>query len=243
MIEALRLFRAYEVWIYLLLGLGALYFVRKFILAWQELRDSGFGLERENAQLRLNQAAGFLVLLLAMAISEFVLVSFIAPSVPGAIPLPTPTLDLLASPTTTLPPTTPGAGSLPVAATPGGASSAAETLTPQSGQPGCIPGQIEITSPTHGGEVSEVVEILGTANIPNFGFYKLEMKRVEETSWLTILAGNELITNGTLGSWNTSLLSPGDHQLSLILTDNQGQVLEPCIIQVRVTNTAVTPQP
>jgi len=91
--------------------------------------------------------------------------------------------------------------------------------------------------------VSEVVEILGTANIPNFGFYKLEMKRVEETSWLTILAGNELITNGTLGSWNTSLLSPGDHQLSLILTDNQGQVLEPCIIQVRVTNTAVTPQP
>lgn len=241
MIEALRLFRAYEVWIYLLLGLGALYFVRRFVLAWQELRDSGFGLERESAQVRLNQAAGFLVLLLAMAISEFVLVSFIAPSVPGAIPLPTPTLDLLASPTTTLLPTTPEAGALPADTTPTGAP--AGVLTTPGGQPGCLPGQIEITSPPNGGEVSEVVEIQGTANIANFGFYKLEMKRLEETSWLTILAGNEIIINGVLGSWNTSLLSPGDHQLSLVLTDNQGQVLEPCVVQVRVTNTAVTPQP
>jgi len=152
MIEALRLFRAYEVWIYLLLGLGALYFVRKFILAWQELRDSGFGLERENAQLRLNQAAGFLVLLLAMAISEFVLVSFIAPSVPGAIPLPTPTLDLLASPTTTLPPTTPGAGSLPVAATPGGASSAAETSPRKAVSPVVSQGRSKSPLPPMGGK-------------------------------------------------------------------------------------------
>jgi hypothetical protein len=236
MIEALRLFRAIEVWIYLLLGLGALFFIRKFILAWQELRDSGFGLERESAQVRLNQAAGFLVLLLAMAISEFVLVSFIAPAVPGAIPLPTPTLDLLASPTTTLLPTTPQPGQ-PNAATPTGAQ------TPQAAAGGCLPGQVEITSPANGGEVNEVVEIQGSANIPNFGFYKLEMKRVEETSWLTILAGNEIIVNGTLGSWNTSLLPPGDLQLSLVLTDNQGQVLEPCIVQVRVTNIALTPQP
>jgi hypothetical protein len=77
---------------------------------------------------------------------------------------------------------------------------------------------------------------------PNFGFYKLEMKRVEETNWLTILAGNEVKVDGTLGAWNTSLLSPGDHQLSLVVTDNQGNSLEPCIIQVRVTN-LTPPQP
>ncbi len=91
--EALRFFRAYEVWIYLLLAVGGLFYARKFILAWQELRDAAFGLERDHAQARLNQAASILVLLLAMAITEVVLVSFIAPAVPGAVPLPTSTLN------------------------------------------------------------------------------------------------------------------------------------------------------
>ena len=108
--EALSFFRAFEIWIYLLLGLGGLIYIRKFILAWQELRGATFGLERESAQARLNQAASMLVLLLTMAVTEFVLVSFIAPAVPGAIPLPTPTLDLLATPTITLPATTPQPG-------------------------------------------------------------------------------------------------------------------------------------
>lgn len=77
--EALGFFQAFEVWIYLLLALGGLFYARKFILAWQELRDAAFGLERESAQARLNQAASILVLLLAMAIAEVVLVSFVAP--------------------------------------------------------------------------------------------------------------------------------------------------------------------
>lgn len=235
--EALGFFRAIEVWVYLFLGLVALYFIRKFLLAWQELRDAGFGLERENAQGRLNFAAIVLVLLLAMAISEFVMVSFIAPSMPGVEALPSPTLDLLATATTTLPASAPGALETMTPA-------ATSSLPDLAGQEnGCIPGQVEITSPQTGSEISGAVIITGTANIPNFGFYKLEMKRVEETSWLTILAGNEVATNATLGSWNASLLSPGDHQLGLVLTDNQGQILPACIVQVRVTNLPVTPEP
>ena len=83
--EALRFFRAFELWIYLLLGLGGLFYLRRFILAWQELRGAVFGLERESAQARLNQAASVLVLLLTMAVTEFFLVSFVAPSMPGAM--------------------------------------------------------------------------------------------------------------------------------------------------------------
>ena len=84
--EALRFFRAYEVWIYLLLGLGGIIFIRKFILSWQELRGAAFGLERDSAQDRLNQAAIILVLLLTMAITEFVLVSFIAVTTKNSMP-------------------------------------------------------------------------------------------------------------------------------------------------------------
>jgi hypothetical protein len=230
--EALRFFRAYEIWIYLILGLGGLIYIRKFILAWQELREAAFGLERESAQTRLNQSASVLTLLVSLSITLFFLVSFVAPTMPGAIPLLTPTLDLLATPTSTLPPSATEIGGLPAVATP------TLPVTPQVGSEGCIPGQIIITSPQNGSEIQGTVVITGTASTPNFGFYKLEMKRADQNNWLTILAGNETKVDATLGSWNTSLLSPGDHQLSLVITDNQGASLDPCIIQVRVTNPA-----
>ena len=234
--EALRFFRAYEIWIYLFLGLGGLIYIRKFILAWQELREAAFGLERDSAQTRLNQSASALTLLLALSVTLFFLVSFVAPTLPGAIPLPTPTLDLLATATSTLPPTQAETGGTPLAETP------TLSTTPLAGGAGCIPGQIDITSPPNGSEIQGTVIITGTASTANFGFYKLEMKRVEEANWLTILAGNEVKINGTLGAWNTSLLSPGDHQLSLVITDNQGKSFDPCVIQVRVTN-PTPPQP
>ncbi|HEY5670942.1 MAG TPA: hypothetical protein VIS10_13175 [Anaerolineales bacterium] len=236
MVEALRFFRAYEIWIYLILGLGGLIYIRKFILAWQELREAAFGLERESALGRLNQSASILVVVLALTITEFFLVSFVAPSLPEAIPLLTPTLDLLATTTSTLPPTTLEAGTSPIQAT------ATVASTPAGLAEGCIPGQVMITSPPSGTEISGVVVISGTASITNFGFFKLEMKRVEESNWLTILAGNEVKVDDTLGAWNTSLLTPGDHELSLVVTDNQGNSLSPCIIGVRVINTAA-PQP
>ncbi len=84
---------------YVILVLAGLVYVRKFILAWEELRRAAFGLERESAQSHLNQAAGMLVLLFVMAVAVFVLVSFIAPVFPASNPLLTPTMDILASPT------------------------------------------------------------------------------------------------------------------------------------------------
>jgi hypothetical protein len=230
--EALRFFRAYEVWIYLLLGLGGLFYIRRFILAWQELREAAFGLERDSAQVRLNQSASVLALVMAFAITEFFLVSFVAPTIPGAVPLLTPTLDLLATATSTLSPT--------AAETPGVATVTPQGTAPLTGE-GCLPGQVLITSPQNSSEISGLVTITGTVSIPNFGFYKLEMKRPDEANWQTILAGNEVVISGTLGSWNTSLFPPGDHQLSLVVTDNQGNSLPACVIQVRLTNPA--PQP
>ena len=231
--EAISFFRAFELWIYLLLGLGGLYYLRKFILAWQELQGASFGLERESAQSRLNQSASALVLLLTMAVVEFVLVSFIAPAMPGVAPLPTPTLNLLASATITLPAAIPQ---------PLGTAAATPVLIPElpSGS-GCVPGQIEVTMPQAGEEVSGVVPVVGTANIPNFGFYKFEIKRPSETIWLTIQAGNTPVQGGKLGDWDTTRLSPGEYQLGLVVVDNQAQASQPCVIQVRVSRAIETP--
>jgi hypothetical protein len=234
--EALRFFRAYETWIYLILGLGGLYFIRKFFIAWRELSGAVFSLERESAQSHLNHASGGLVILLLMALCEFSLVYFIAPQIPGANPISTPTLNLLATSSQTLPALTPLAGATnPVAL----------TATPMQASIGdCIPGQIEITSPLDGQEVSGVIEVLGSADIPNFGFYKFEIKRPDETVWLTIQAGNVVIKGGKLGDWDTSRLTPGEYNLSLVLVDNEARASAPCMVLIRVAATAgATPGP
>ncbi len=224
--DVLRALRTYESWIYVFLGLGGLYSLRHFVMAWQELRGAAFGLERDSAQSRLNQAASGLVILLTIAVVVFVLVSFVAPVTPGIL-LPTPTLDLLATPTTTLP---------------AGVSSLNETTggTPVPPQPGaalgngCIAGQIEISMPGSGEEVSGIVSIMGTAQTTNFGFYKFEIKRPSETAWLTIQAGNIPKTGDKLGEWDTTRLTPGEYQLGLVVVDNQAQASPPCVIQLRV---------
>ena len=266
--EALRFFRTYEVWIYLLLGLGGVIYLRKFVLAWQELRGAGFGLERDSAQARLNQAASVMVLVLTMVVMEFVLVSFIAPAFPGAEPLPTPTLDLLATSTITLaaPPSrtpdfafetavaqgTPLEPLLETAAaqsallTPGGpglvgvGTPLPATLAPASG---CLPGLVAIAVPVDGQEIRGSVEISGTVNTPDFGFYKFEMRLQDAADWLTILAGNQPKQDAVLGTWNTSLLPPGSYQLGLVVTDNTGKSLPPCIVSVLVAPPLETPNP
>jgi hypothetical protein len=231
--EALSFFRAFESWIYILLCLGGLIYLRKFILAWQELRGAAFGLERENAQSRLNQAASVLVLILTMAIIEFVLVSFIAPAFPGANPLPTATLNLLATPTITLE----AATAQPGAPRATGAPSLPEVIPGN----GCVPGQLEITIPKNGEEVSGVTPVIGSASIPNFGFYKFEIRRPDDAVWLTIQAGNQPIVNSRLGDWDTTRLTPGDYQLALVVVDNQAKSSPPCILQVRVARPVETP--
>lgn len=233
--EAISFFRAVEPWIYGILALGGLFYIRKFILAWRELHIAAFGLERESAQARLNQSASMLVFILLIAILEFVLVTFIGPSLPASSALPTPTLDLLGTPTPTL-----QAGSTPVNGS--GAPTAAFSEIPTTGN--CIAGQIFISSPLDGDIVNEVVEINGTANIPNFGFYTLQMKRPDETIWATIQAGNQVKIDEKLGDWDTRRLTPGVYQIGLVLVDNAAKASDPCVVQVNVTITLnETPSP
>jgi hypothetical protein len=237
MAEAIDFFSAFEVWIYVFLGLVALFFIRKFILAWQELRDAGFGLERDNAQARLNQSAVILVLLIMMAVTEFILVSFVAPSLSTATLLPTPTLSLLSTATPTFSPEITGTAvsSIPTAVLDPGVATEVS---------GCLPGEVEITKPVSGEEVSGVVEILGSASIADFGFYKLESKLPDEVDWLTLQAGNNAIDQGKLGDWDTRRLSPGEYQLGLVVVDNQARISPPCVVQVRVVRAPdATPGP
>jgi hypothetical protein len=215
----------YESLIYIALAIGAMFAFRRMWRAWREWRDSVYGLEREFALRRLGQATAAAFLVLALILVEFFIATFIAPSLPASDILATPTLDLLLTPAGTLSPAEQTQAALsPV------------TQEVPKGMSGCIPDQIMITSPEPGAPISGIVNITGTANVPNFGFYKYEVALMGTQNWATISAGREPKVDTTLGPWNTTTLTNGEYFLRLVITDNVGVVLEPCVIAVRVVN-------
>jgi hypothetical protein len=223
--EFLRYLKDFEYLIYIVIGAFTVWHIRKFYLAWEELRAAAFGLEKESAQLRLNRSAALLVVLLFLGTAEFGLVSFIIPSMPGVDPLPTATLDLLASPTTTLAPVE---GTVIPAAQ--------ETPLPGTAviQAGCVPDELMITFPENNSTVSGIVEIEGSVNIPDFGFYKFEISAANADSWLTIQAGDSTKNDEMLGFWDTTQLDPGNYTLRLVVIDNQGIQRPPCAVDLYV---------
>ena len=220
-----RTLASYEPLIYIALAIGGLFAFRGMWRSWREWRDSVYGLEREFALRRLGQATAAAFLILALVFVEFFIATFIAPSLPATDILATPTLDLLLTPAGTL---------SPEQATQAALSPVTQPVP--SGMSGCVPDQIMITAPEPGAPVSGTVEIMGTANAPNFGFFKYEVAPMGSQNWSTISAEREPKINEVLGQWNNTSLTNGDYFLRLVITDNVGVSLEPCVIAVRVAN-------
>jgi hypothetical protein len=223
--ELLRFLEKYEIWVYVILGIAAIFYIQRLFLAWRDWRDSVFGLEKESAQRKLTAALTILVLLALFVIGEFFVVSFVVPATPQ-IAIATPTLDLLATVTVTLP----SANQL---VTPTGSDISA-TQAPLS--EGCVKGQIEWTAPLPGATVSSSVELRGTVNVPNLGFFKYEYSEPGSDAWITIAAGNQPLINAIIGYWNTSQLASGDYKLRLVVADNQNKLFPACVVQIRIVN-------
>ena len=211
----------YEPLIYIVLAIGALFASRRMWRSWREWRDSVYGLEREFALRRLVQASGLALLILALVFSEFFIATFIAPSLPASDIMSTPTLNLLVTPVGTLSP---------------GATALAVTQAVPNGMSGCIPDKIMIDSPSPGDDVNGTISITGTADVPNFAFYKYEVAPMGSENWATIAANRSTVKNEELGKWNTASVTNGEYFLRLVITDNVGASLEPCVIAVRVLN-------
>jgi hypothetical protein len=211
----------YESLIYIALAIGGMFAFRRMWRSWREWRDSVYGLEREFALRRLVQATAIAISILGLIFAEFFVATFIAPALPASDILATPTLDLLAPPAGTPAP---------------GTTALAVTQPVPSGMSGCIPDQIMITEPKPSAEVRGIVNIMGTASVPNFGFYKYEIAPMGTQNWATVSAAREPVVNGALGNWSTTSLTNGDYFLRLVITDNVGKELEPCVLAVRVIN-------
>lgn len=209
-----------EGWVYALLGLIGIIYLSRLVSDWREMRSAIFGLEREGAQRRLVMSATVVVLLLLTAGAELFVVSFVAPSYPLIDMLPTPTLDLMTTPTATL--------------APGVVAPLVVPTISADISSGCVAGSIDWTSPFPGEELSGVIELTGTVNVLNLGFYKYEFSTPGQDNWTTIAGGNIKKVEEPLGNWDTGQRLPGDYLLRLVVTDNEGNALPPCIIPVKV---------
>ena len=222
MTEIYKFIASYEAFIYILLAIGALFAFRWLYRSWREWQTAVFSLERQFSIRRLGQSATISILILILFCFEFSMATFIIPGLPADAFFGTPTMDLISTPTGTL-----SAdmltqfANLPPRATP-------------SNTMGCTPNQIMITSPKAGEEVKGSLELIGTVNIANFGFYKYEVASQGSDTWATISAGRVIVINAPLGRWDTTALTPGDYQLRLVVTDNQGKSLEACVVPVRI---------
>ena len=147
-----------EVLIYILLAIGGMFSFRWLWRSWREWQVAVYNLEREFSARRLGRSAAISTLIIIVFCGEFFIASFIIPGLPADFFITTPTLDLISTPTGTLSPQmmTQFSGLLP--------------QTVAAGNTGCAPNQIMITFPEAGNEIKGAVELLGTVNIPNFGF-------------------------------------------------------------------------
>lgn len=219
----LHFFTSYAFLIYLLLFIGLIIAIRILVRARQEMGESLYGLEREVAHRHTSQGVAALSLVVFLTIAELILTGYLEPNMPSISLLATPTMNPLVTQTITIPPE--------LLAT-------FRVLTPEPTSTvqttGCIPGQVIISSPKPGDVIRGQVILVGSANIPNFGFYKYEFSPYGTDVWSTIQANRDVKQDSELGTWDTSEVLPGDYNLRLVVIDNQGNALPACIVPLRV---------
>ena len=230
--ELFRFLVDYQLWIYAILGVLALVYLIRVISAWRERYTTIFGLERDDAQRRLNSSLAIFVLLILLIGAEFVLVTFVIPEWPLVMmtPTPAPAADG-EQPMITRPA---GEGGLVILSTPEGAESSGTVSRLSSG---CIPNQLEWLSPRSGDVIEGSYTLEATVNVKDMAFYNWAFASVDDReSWQTLSAGNLPVIEGKLGLWATSQVANGDYVLRLTVYDLNNQELPSCDVYIRVLN-------
>lgn len=238
MLEFLRPIVTLDTWLYIILGLVALFFLRLMWLARRDRTRSIFTLERENATIRMTRYFSGFVIVLALIMGVYYL-SLVTPTIvppPPDTPTPTPIIALPPTPTpppllpTPTPTPTPRPVEIPtivVQDTP--------TATPDlsRGQPpNCANPGVRISQPGDGAQVDGVVQITGAATVDNFEYYKFEFRVPGTDNWVFITRSNSSVAEGVLGSWNSDTVPPGPYDFRLVVVDRTGNFPEPCTIRL-----------
>jgi hypothetical protein len=227
--ESLVFIEENQIWIYVILIIAGLIYLRLVISRLGAYQRTFFGLERERARGRLIRAITMLGLVLFGFVAVFVLTTFAGPALPvSSRSTVMPTVSLLSTPDMN---EGPEDGSALATAIGDESSSVISCSNPDA----------TLRFPQDGESINGRVDVLGVANIAGFAFYKLEIRgNSVDAVWRAIAAGTKVICGPVcedefvLGTWDTSLVTPGEYEFRLVVMDTVGNAPMPCTISVRV---------
>ncbi len=241
--QLVRVISEYSFWLYGLCGLGIIYYIWLAVQARREAGRTIFTLERETTAGQAYRALSVALVFTVIASVIFFIANVLEPRLdfpvieeptPSALLMPTPSPSpvpptIAPTPTATRARPTPRPQEEPT-------ETPAPTVTPVPPTPICPSPGVQITSPGMDAILNGPVQILGTANIPNFQYYKVELGSGENpTSWsLFSDIHKSSIAGGLLDIWDPSAYPPGVYKLRLTVVDNTGNYPLPCEVRVIV---------
>lgn len=270
-----------DVWIYIICGLGLIWYLNELVRSQSALRRAMFGLERETALRTRNTALVFVIFFSAVVAAVIYVNSEIRPTLPpDLLRPPTPTInsgfapatdpaestaelvETQATPTSPIAPTVTLSGepSLPITETltttittvtdtitateettlpaenqATAAPPAREEPTPGPQVSGCTPNAI-ITEPREGASVLGLLNVFGSANTEDFGFYEIEIRGPQTNDRWASLVGRRImqpVTDGILaGNVNLSPWTTGTYDVRLTISNDSEQITHQCSVSI-----------
>ena len=217
--------------------------LRAWWLALREYQDTIYSLEKEVAARRARNALAVVALMALISLLIFYAneTALNTPDIPAPTPTSpfplrvfttaTPTL-VAASPTPGLPTPTPLRPQ--PSPTPRLVATNPPAPLPPALPPVCPNPGVRITSPGVNTQLLGATPIIGSANIANFQFYKLEYGLGEAPQQWNVFGDvrRQIVNDGLLGTLNASALPSGVYRIQLTVVDSKGQFPPPCSVRV-----------
>lgn len=247
--RVLELLTEYQWWIYGLLGLILLFYLRRALMARREGARSIFKLEQEQARGRYARSVTLSAVILLIMVAIFVISNPVL-TTPGSTSTPesTPTETTGPLAASTLTPTPPPATITPTftaTATrpprpvkPTSTSEVVATEAPAVRPPSCPNPNVRITSPGVNQVVRGNMPVRGSANIASFQYYKVEIgpgTSPKDPQWTVIgQLHNTPVAGGVLETLNSGAYAPGTYTVRLVVVDQTGNYPQPCRVTINI---------
>jgi hypothetical protein len=247
--------------LYILIALGILLSWRRLMRARAAYRGTHFELERDLARYERANAATVLILLIEFALVIVGIQQVVAPTIRASSNIQQ-TIQTIAqdgvfnTPTASRSENTgidPSGVQLTVEdpanrvlATPTLTPTPVGTIVPNSpAAVGCDTPGATLQIPANGMRVFEPITIIGTADTPNFAYYRFEIKGPQTLDTFAMLAEytQPVPELGELGQFVPAFYTPGLYQFRVTVFDNTNTLGPSCMVNIHVSEPIPTATP
>lgn len=251
--------------LYILAGLGVLVSLRSLVLARQQLGAAQFELQKELANFKVANATTAVLIFIEIGLGVLATAEVIAPTLRANPPKAVTVIERVAE----APFVTAAPGSVLVGTPPPNFAEGVEiqgiedelnlapfatpTLTPTPvgtivpdapAALGCDTPDARLSIPANGMIVFEAVNVVGSANIPDFAFYRFELNGPETNNvWAKLAEYTVPVIDGNLGQLVPSQLMPGEYKFRLMVFDITNAPRATCAITIFISEPIPTATP